>query len=135
MPFAICCEGSIGACSADIAVEADGPDEGVLTACGRAVVMPVAGSALPGGQRPLVGFFRAAQLPASDVAGVLPFVWAEEADTVDVEELEDAIDEDEFCLCAVLRGPGANILVASSEFIAPNPLPLAAVLHPNLVLG
>ena len=54
--------------------DAEGPDVAEFTVCGRAVEIPVAGSALPGGHRPRVGFFRAAQLPASAVAGTAPFV-------------------------------------------------------------
>ena len=82
--------------------DADGPDVAEFTVCGRAVDMPVAGSAFPGGQRPLAGFFRAAQLPASAAVGTTPFVCTEGAVTVDVEavelvELVEAIDEDEFC--------------------------------------
>ena len=57
-----------------MAEDADGPEVAELTVCGRAVDIPVAGSALPGGQRPLVGFFRAAQLPASAAVGVAPLV-------------------------------------------------------------
>lgn len=118
---------------------ADGPDVAELTVCGRAVDMPVAGSAFPGGHRPLAGFFRAAQLPASaEVGAATPFVCTDGAVTVEVEvvelvELVEAIDEDEFCRWAVLRGPGVNILLTSSEFITPKPLPLEV--HPMRVLG
>ena len=49
-------------------------------------------------------------------------------------ELVDAMEEDEFCRWAVLRGPGVNILLTSSESIAPKPLPLLDV-HPMRVLG
>lgn len=73
------------------------PEVAELTACGRAVVMPVAGSALPGGQSPLVGFFRTAQLPDSPEVTLVPLVWAEEADMVDVDEFVEASDDDEFC--------------------------------------
>ena len=114
MPFAACCEGSIGAWSADIAEDAVGPDVAELTACGRAVLSPVAGSAFPGGHRPLVGFFRTAQLLVSPDDTLVPFVCAEDADIVDVDEFVDARDDDEFCRVAVLRGPGANILETSS---------------------
>lgn len=66
------------------------------------MVMPVAGSALPGGQpRPLAGFFRCAQLPPSAGAeATAPFVWAGGAVMVDVDEaveLVEAMDEAEFC--------------------------------------
>lgn len=50
-------------------------------------------------------------------------------DAVEFVELVDAIDEEEFCRWAVLRGPVVvNILLTSSEFIAPKPLPLEV--HP-----
>jgi hypothetical protein len=45
-------------------------------------------------------------------------------------ELVEAMDEDEFCRCIVLRGAGVNILVTSSEFIAPKPL---FAVHPILL--
>lgn len=117
---------------------ADGPDVAEFTVCGRAVDMPVAGSAFPGGQSPLAGFFLAAQLPASAAVGVTPFVCTDGAVTVDVDvvelvELVDAMDEEEFCRWAVFRGPGVNILLTSSEFITPKPLPLEV--HPKRVLG
>ena len=124
--MAICCEGSIGACNADIADDAVAPVLVELTACGRAVVMPVAGSALPGGQSPLVGFFRTAQLLDSPEVTLVPFVCTEEADMVDVDEFVEASEEDEFCRWAVLRGPEANILVPSSLFMAARPFPSAA---------
>lgn len=127
MPFVICCEGSIGACNADIAEDAVAPEVAELTACGRAVVMPVAGSALPGGQSPLVGFFRTTQLPDSPEVTLVPLVWAEEADMVDVDEFVEASDDDEFCRWAVFRGPEANILEPSSLFMAARPLSSAAL--------
>jgi len=132
VPLVICCEGSIGACSADIAEDAEAPDVAELTACGLAVDIPVAGSALPGGQSPRVGFFRTAQLPDSPEVTLVPLVCAEEAEMVDVDELLDANEEDEFCRCAVLRGPEANILVPSSLFMAARPLSSAAF---HVVLG
>lgn len=125
-----------GVCNAEIAVDADGPDVAVLTGCGRAVDMPVAGSALPGGQSPLAGFFRCAQLPASTGVVTAPLVCGAGAVMVEVEELVElveAIDEEEFCRWTVLRGPGVNILLTSSELIAPKPLPLEV--HPIRVLG
>ena len=100
-----------GACNADIAVVADGPDVAVLTVCGRAVEMPVAGSALPGGHSPLAGFFRCAQLLESAGVDATPFVCAAGAVIVDVDvdelvELVEAIEEEEFCRCTVFRGAG-----------------------------
>jgi hypothetical protein len=98
--------------------------------------MPVAGSALPGGQSPLDGLFLVAQLPASAAFDAAPFVCTDVAVIVEVEEpveLAEAMEEEEFCRCAVLRGPEVNILLTSSEFIAPKPLPLEV--HPMRVLG
>lgn len=115
---------------------ADGPEVAEFIVCGRAVEIPVAGSALPVGQRPLVGFFLDAQLTASFAAAVAPLVCTAVAvavDVVDDAELVDASDEEEFCRVAVLRGPGANILVTSSGFIAVKPLALDV--HPKRVLG
>ena len=119
-----------------MADEAVGPDVAEFTVCGRAVDMPVAGSAFPAGHNPLVGFFLA-QLPAGSV-GVegTPLVCAGDAVMVDVEELVElveAIDEDEFCRGSVFLVADVNILLTSSEFIA-KPLPLE-VGHPNRVLG
>lgn len=89
--------------------------------------MPVAGSAFPGGHNPRVGFLRAAQLPASCVGALEPLVCGEEADMVEVDavELVEAIEEEEFWRCTVLRGPVVNIILfLSSESVAPKPLPL-----------
>lgn len=117
-----------------MADDAVGPDVAVLTACGRAVVIPVAASALPGGHMPRgVGFFLATQLPASEGGALVPLVCADDAEMVDVDEAFEAMDEEEFCRWMDLRGPGANILPTSSEFIAPKPLP--SELHPSRVLG
>ena len=100
------------------------------------MVTPVAGSALPGGQSPRLGFFREAQPPdsaADTPVPLVPFVCAEDADMVDVVELLEAMEEEEFWRWTDLRGPGANILLTSSEFMAEKPLPLE--LHPMRVLG
>ena len=102
--------------------DADGPDVAEFTVCGRAVEMPVAGSAFPGGHRPRAGFFLAAQLPASGGVGATPLACTDDAVTVEADEaveLVDAMDEEEFCRCIVLRGAGTNILLTSSWFIAP----------------
>ena len=131
VPLAICCEGRIGACNAEMAEDAVAPEVAELTACGLAVVIPVAGSAFPGGQSPLVGFFRTAQLPDSPDVMLVPFVCAEDAEMVDVEEFVEASDEDEFCRWAVLR-PEANIFVPSSLFMAARPFSSAA---PHDVFG
>lgn len=86
----------MGACNAEMAEDADAPDVAELTGCGLAVVMPVAGSALPGGQSPLDGFLRTAQLPDSPEVTLVPFVCAEDADMVDVDEFVEAREDDEF---------------------------------------
>jgi hypothetical protein len=127
VPLVTCCDGSIGVCNADIAEDALAPEVAELTACGLAVVIPVAGSALPGGHSPLVGFFLTAQLPDSPEVTLVPLVCAEEADMVDVDEFVEASEDDEFCRWAVLRGPEANILVPSSVFMAARPLSSAAL--------
>ena len=79
---------------------ANGPDVAEFTVCGRAVDMPVAGSALPGGQNPRVGFLRAPHLDSSVVVGAAPLVCTDEVvivDAVEFVELVEAIDEAEFC--------------------------------------
>ena len=132
MPFAICCEGSNGACSAEIVEDADGPDVAELTVCGRAVESPVAGSAFPAGHMPRVGFFRAAQLAASAVAVAVPFTACTvEVDAVELaeeDELVELMDEEEFCRGNVLRWP-LSILRASLSLPTPKPSPL--VFHPR----
>jgi len=120
VPLAICCEGRSGVWRAEMADDAAGPEVAEPTACGRVVVMPVAGSALPGGQRPRAGFFRVAQLPSDDVALLAPFVCAEvmvEVEVVDEVELVEAREEDEFCRWTVFRAPGVKVLVTSSELM------------------
>ena len=117
----------------DVAV---GPEVAELTVCGRAVEIPVAGSAFPGGHRPFDGLFRVAQFPASAAVAVAPLVCTDVAVIVEVEEpeeLAEAMEEAEFCRCTVLRGPEVNILLTSSGFIAPKPLPLEV--HPMRLLG
>ena len=97
--------------------------------------MAVAGSAFPGGHKPLAGFFRAKPKPSVGVVPA-PLVCTGDAvtvDALDAVELVDAMEEEEFCRWAVLRGPGENMPFTSSEFIAPKPLPLEV--HPMRVLG
>lgn len=111
-PLAICCDGMCGACNAEIAVVADGPDVAVLTVCGRAVDSPVAGSALLGGQSALAGFFRCAQLLESVLVVATPLVCAAGCAVIVVVEVEElvelveAIDDEEFCRWTVFRGAG-----------------------------
>lgn len=129
MPFAICWDGSKGACNAEMAEDAVGPDVAEFTVCGRAVEMPVAGSAFPAGHIPLVGFFRAAQLPASVVAFAAPLactVAVEAVEFCEDAELLELMEEEEFCRGRVFRCPGTNILRTSSSLIPPNPAPLGA---------
>ena len=109
-----------------MAEEAVGPDVIELMGCGLAVERPVAGSAFPGGHRTRVGFFRFAQFTASTGGWTAPLVETDVAETVDVDDVEEAIDELEFCRWTVLRGPVLlNILVMSSVvFRTPKVLPL-----------
>lgn len=61
--------------------------------CGLAVDIPDMGSALDAGQRLLAGRFF---VPQSDaLLGVTPFTCAEDAETVDVDELDEACDDSE----------------------------------------
>jgi hypothetical protein len=85
-----------------MAEEAVGPLVRELTGCGRAVERPVAGSALPGGHSPRLGFFRVAQMSPFAVDGrVAPFAapGAEGAMVVEVDEAEsvEAMEDEEFC--------------------------------------
>lgn len=79
-----------------MADEAVAPDVAELTGCGRAVDMPVAGSALPGGHKPREGFFLAAQLVESAEVCPAPLAWVDVAEMVDVEDAVEAMDELEF---------------------------------------
>lgn len=115
------------------------PDDVEVTVCGCAVLSPATGSTFPGGHKPLVGFLRTAQLPASAgpifVGAVteVPFVPADDAaDMVDVDELVDAREEAEFWRTSCFRGPpDANIiLLSSSSFIPEYAFPFAPLLHP-----
>ena len=123
VPFAICRLGSTGACNAEMAVDALVPGVVELTVCGRAVVRPVAGSALLGGHSARVGFLRAAQLAPSAGGWTAPFACAADDDVeiVDVEDVDEAMEEAEFCRWTTLRGPEASILPTSSEFMPPKP--------------
>lgn len=110
-----------------MADDAVGPDVAELTVCGRAVDIPVAGSALPVGHMPRVGFFRAAQLPASVFPFAVPLactVAVEVVEFCDEAELFELMEEDEFCRGRVFRCPGANILRTSSSLMPPKPAPL-----------
>lgn len=92
-PFAICCVDSNGACSAEIADAAVGPDDAEEMACGLAADMPAVGSDFPGGHIPLFVFFRVAH--PSAVIGVFPFVGADDAvivEAIDTCELRDALE-------------------------------------------
>lgn len=120
-----------------MADEAVAPDVTELMVCGRAVDMPVAGSALPGGHNPRVGFFRAAQLAVvvlsagGCTAPPLPLVLplplplllgaVELAERVEVEEAVEAIDELEFCRWTVLRADAGVNISEPEPFIPPNP--------------
>ena len=79
------------------------PFEVEFTTCGRAVEIPVAASAFPGGHNPRVGFFLVAQFESAEETLVL-LVCVEDADIVDVFDAVDAIDDEEFFRCNVARG-------------------------------
>jgi len=80
-----------------MADDAVGPDVAAFTVCGLAVDRPVAGSAFPGGHRPRgVGFFLTPQFPSDDGA-LVPLDCTEGAEMVEVDELVEAMEEDEFC--------------------------------------
>lgn len=104
---------------------ADWPEEGFVRGGGRPFDTPETGSAFDEGHKLLGGFFLGAEEPCSAFrAGASPFVWGKGTGTVTVEEeeVEDAdaaIEDEEFVLCALLRG--MNIRVTSSAFIECNP--------------
>lgn len=124
------CEGSIeeGVWRAVIAVAADGPVVDAID-CGRAVDIPDIGSALEAGQRLLAGRFFV--LHSAPLAPDAPLTLAEDAEIVDVDELEDACDEredDEFDRFTVLRG--RTFFEYSFEGMPLDVAPLAP-LHPD----
>ena len=115
---------------ADSPDAADCPEDAVDTACGRAVEIPAVGSDFPAGHMPLLGFFRVAQL--SDEGAVILLVCDADAETVELDEAEELMEEDELVRCAVFRGPGMNILLMSSELILANPFcPPLIEFHPG----
>lgn len=122
VPFTEVWDGRVGACRAEMAEDAVGPDVAELTTCGRVVLMPVAASAFPEGHNPRAGFLRVGQPACSDASPFVPLDATEPAERVEVDEEVEANEDDEFCLCAVFRGAGPNILLTSSEFMAPCPL-------------
>jgi hypothetical protein len=107
----------------------------VVETCGREVVTPETGSALEAGQNPPLGFFFEDQWPES------PFVTelggggvgggcccccccCEEEEMVELDEVVEDIEDDEFVLCTLFRC-GMNIRDTSSaliEFRFPAPL-------------
>lgn len=110
---------------------ADWPEEG-LRGGGRPFDKPETGSAFDEGHRLLAGFFLAAEAPWSpfvvgvsgvDCRGCGEGTGIVNVDEEDAEEEDEAVDEEEFVLCALLRG--INIRVTSSAFIACKP-PCAA---------
>ena len=117
---------------ADIADDAAGPADEVDTGCGRAFDTPDTGSALEDGHRPLVGLFFDAQVFESPLVVLLPLVWGDGTVTVELVEVEEAIDEEELVRCMFL-GRGMNIRDTSSVLIPFNP-PCEAlpVFHPSL---
>lgn len=79
-----------------MAEDAEGPEVAEVTLCGLAVDIPVAASALPGGHRPRDGFFRIDQPPGSEVGALAPLPCTDGADMVELEELLEATEDDEF---------------------------------------
>ena len=86
---------------------------------------------MPAGHIPLAGFFLVDPQPeASEDAGDVPFDCIDDAETVELEDAVELSDEEELVRGAVLRGPGMNILLTSSDDIPPFCGPLA-VFHPR----
>lgn len=115
---------------ADIAEEAEGPDEAVETDCGLAVDMPAMGSDFGVGHNPRAVRFREAQslacaplVPFTPFTPLTPLCWVDAAERVDEEEVEEDIElseEDEFDRCALLRG--MSIRETSSALMLVRPL-------------
>lgn len=107
---------------------ADCPEEG-LRGGGRPFDKAETGSAFDEGHRLLAGFFFAAKAPWSPVVVEISDVGCGEGtgivnvDEEDAEDEDEAVDEEEFVLCALLRG--MKMRVTSSAFIACKP-PCAA---------
>lgn len=115
-------------CSADSPEAADGPDVEDATDCGRAVDKPAVGSAFEGGHRLRAGFFL-----VNPSTGA-PFVCTDDAEMVEFEDADEAIEEDEVVRCAAFRG--MNIRETSSALMEFMPFgaPLGA-LHPAREMG
>lgn len=118
---------------ADIAEEAEGPDEAVETDWGLAVEMPAMGSDLGVGHNPRPVRFREAQsfacapftplVPFTPFTPLTPLCWVDAAERVDDEEVEEEVElseEDEFDRCALLRG--MSIRETSSALMLVKPL-------------
>lgn len=106
---------------ADIADDAVGPLDGVDTGCGRALDTPDTGSALEDGHKPLAGFFFDAHVAVSPLVAVLPFVCGDGAVTVELDEFEDAMEDDELVRCMFLGRGFVNIRDTSSVLKPFNP--------------
>lgn len=107
---------------------ADCPEEG-LRGGGRPFDRPETGSALEEGHKLLAGFFLAAAPWSPFVIGVSGVACGEGRGIVKVDEevaegVDEAVEEEEFVLCALLRG--MSIRVTSSAFIACKPVCVAS---------
>lgn len=102
---------------------ADCPDDGLGRGGGRPFDMPKTGSAFDDGHGLFGGFFFAGQGPCSPlIADSSPLDCDGGTGIVNVDEEDeedDAIEDEEFVLCVVLRG--MKILVTSSAFIECRP--------------
>jgi hypothetical protein len=112
-----------GACRADMAEAADGPDDVDATDCGLAVDIPAVGSALDIGQRYLTGRFLEAASPVAVVPAPLEF--ADDAEIVEEFDEREFREDEELDRGAVFRD--ISILLTSSALIVCRPLeaPLA----------
>jgi hypothetical protein len=108
-----------------------GPEAGEDTGCVRASETPDTGSAFDEVHTPLAGFFFAAQAAADSPFAVgVPFNGCVGTETVDVDDDDDAIDDDELVLCTPFLG--MNILDTSSALIGLSPpCPVLLEFHPS----
>jgi hypothetical protein len=106
----------------------------VVETCGRAAVTPDTGSALEAGQNPPLGFFFEDQWPESPFVTELEGGGCEE-DMVELDEVVEDIEDDEFVLCTLFRC-GMNIRDTSSALIEFRfPAPPLLLFQPSLDSG
>lgn len=118
-------------CNADMAVAAEVLEEDDATDSGRAFERPAIGSAFEAGHGLLTGFFLLPQPAESALPdGCTPLLCTEEAEAVELDDEDEAMDDDELERCTLFLG--MNILETSSALIEFKlfgaPLP---VLHPD----